>query len=233
MRTARRLALLALALLVITPVVSVAKPTKPEFDFEGKDCELHVWALGRPNYTPKSSMLVRYTPPTAEELASPHSSVNIFNAAKRADALSEVQITALFPGAKSVKIVRHSDVIDMDVTPIKSIKSPRISSESGCYSDLVIANLYAIFPNPDAPYVQYGIVRGALASAIGGSDRLVVDFWMQQWAESGGKPYVYRRKNDSPLPHVQPASPQMLDAVRASADVNLAGFVAAANANRK
>lgn len=203
---------------------AVAQADQPAAPFAGMDCEVHVWALGRPNFTPKSNAFVKYTPPTAEQLADPNSTVNIFSALKRAEALGEEPLRALFPGAVSVTVVRHAEMVDMDVTPIKSIKGRLSDSQSACYGDLVIANLYAIFPNPDAPYVQYGVVGGLLASTIAGGDRLVVDFWFQQWPGTKGKPLVVRRKNDTPLPHVAPASADMAAAVRDSADANLLLF---------
>lgn len=223
-------AIAALALALPVPALAQDNAGAP---FAGMACELHVWALGRPNFTPKSNAFVKFTPPTAEQLADPHSTVNIFNASKRAAALGEEPLKALFPGAATVTIVRHGEVIDMDATPIKSIKDRLTDSTSECYGDLVIANLYAIFPNPDAPYVQYGVVGGLLASVIAGDDRLVVDFWFQQWPGAKGKPLVVRRKNDTPLPHVRPASEDMALAVRDSADANLLLFAETVAGKRK
>lgn len=238
MKTAARLvAALALAGAVPDCAASPAPVTAkavPPAAYAGMDCELHVWVLGRPNFVPKSNLMIRFTPPSAAQLADPYSTVNVFSAVKRAEALSEVQLAALFPGARSVSVVRHAEVIDMDVTPLASIKAPIKTGGAACYGDLVLANIYAIFPNPDAPYVQYGVVGGLVASAIAGGDRLVMDFWLQQWpGGKGGKPFTARRKNDSPLPHVQPGTPAYLDAARASADLNLASFAATVNARRK
>lgn len=211
-----------------------AKDIASAMPFAGKACEAHVWAFGRPNFKPKSSAFIRYTPPSAEDLANPLSNVNVFSPLKRAETLSDVQIAALFPGAASVKIVHHNEVIDLDKTPITSIKAPLVVRQGDCYADLGIANLYPILPNPDAPYERFGAAGGALASVIAGSDRLVIDFWFQQWSSNkGGQPYVFRRKKDSPLPHVEPATTAMLDASRAAADVNLADFVATVNGRRK
>ena len=198
--------------------------------FSGMDCELHIWTLGRPNFVPKSNAFVKYTPPTPEQLADPNSTVNIFSAVKRMEALGEEPLKALFPGATSVTITRHAEMIDMDVTPIKAIKTRLTDSDSACYGDLVLANIYALFPNPNAPYEQYGGLIGAL---IAGGDRLVMDFWLQQWPAAKGKPQVYRRKNDTPLPHVPPASAQMAAAVKDSADANLAIFAETVAAKRK
>jgi hypothetical protein len=216
--------LLGAATLAFAACLSPAGAADSVATFVGMDCELHVWAMGRPNYTPKSNAFFKYTPPTPEQFADPNSTVNIFNAAKRAEALGEEPLKALFPGANSFVIVRHPEVIDMDVTPVKSIKTRLSPSASECYGDLVIANLYAIFPNPDAPYVQYGVVDGAVAAALAGGDRLVIDFWFQRWSGQNVKPQVVQRKNDTPLPHVAPASSDMAAAVKDSADANLVIF---------
>ena len=234
MKTAARL-VAALALAGAAPVCAASPaPVAPAPSYAGMDCELHVWVLGRPNFIPKSNLMIRYSPPSAAQLADPYSTVNEFSAAKRAEALSEVQLATLFPGARSVNVVRHGEVIDMDVTPLASIKAPIKAGGAACYGDLVLANIYAIFPNPDAPYVQYGVVGGLVASAIAGGDRMVMDFWLQQWpGGKGGKPFTARRKNDSPLPHVQPGTPAYLEAARASADLNLASFAATVNGRRK
>jgi hypothetical protein len=212
----------ALALAGMAVAVPAAAQTAPAPQpFAGMDCEIHIWTLGRPNFVPKSNAFFKYTPPTPEQLADPFSSVNIFAPAKRIEALGDAPLKALFPGAASVTITREPQVIDMDVTPIKSIKARLTPSTAPCYGDLVLANMYAIFPNPNAAYEPYGGIIGAL---IAGSDRLVMDFWLQQWPGAKGKPQVFRRKNDTPLPHVRPASPEMAAAVKDSADANLVIF---------
>lgn len=223
----RRLAALALAGMALA--VPAAAQTAPSQPFAGMDCELHVWTLGRPNFVPKSNAFVKYTPPTPEQLTDPNSTVNIFAPAKRIEALSEAPLKALFPGAASVTITREPQVIDMDVTPIKAIKARLTPSTAPCYGDLVLANMYAIFPNPNAAYEPYGGIIGGL---IAGGDRLVMDFWLQQWPGAKGKPLVYRRKNDTPLPHVRTASAEMAAAVRDSADANLAIFAETVAAKR-
>lgn len=211
----------ALALAGMGLAVPAAAQTTAAQPSAGMDCELHVWTLGRPNFVPKSNAFFKYTPPTPEQLADPYSSVNIFAPVKRIGALGEEPLKALFPGAASVTITRHAEVIDMDVTPIKAIKARLTPSTTPCYGDLVLANMYAIFPNPNAAYEPYGGIIGGL---IAGGDRLVMDFWLQQWPGAKGKPLVYRRKNDTPLPHVRPASAEMAAAVKDSADANLAIF---------
>jgi hypothetical protein len=224
-----RAATLFLALAGMALAVPAAAQGSAPTPFAGMACELHVWTLGRPNFVPKSNAFFKYTPPTPEQLADPFSTVNIFAPVKRIEALDEEPLKALFPGAASVTITRHSQVIDMDVTPIKSIKARLTPGESTCYGDLVLANMYAIFPNPNAAYEPYGGIIGGL---IAGGDRLVMDFWLQQWPGARGKPQVYRRKNDTPLPHVRPASAEMAAAVKDSADANLAIFAETAAKKR-
>jgi len=216
-----RVAALVLAAADMAMAVPAAAQTAAAQPFAGMDCELHVWTLGRPNFVPKSNAFFKYTPPTPEQLADPYSSVNIFAPVKRIEALGESPLKALFPGAASVTITREPQVIDMDVTPIKAIKTRLSPSTAPCYGDLVLANMYAIYPNPNAAYQPYGGIIGAL---IAGGDRLVMDFWLQQWPGAKGKPQVFRRKNDTPLPHVRPASAEMAAAVKDSADANLAIF---------
>lgn len=202
--------------------------------YAGMDCELHVWSIGRPNFVPKSNAFVKYTPPTEEQLADPHSTVNIFSMPKRVMTLGDEQLKLLFPGANSVTITRHEEMIDKDVTPLKSFKGTIAESEAECYGDLVMRSLVGIHPNPDAPYVQYGVVGGLVADLIAGGNRLVVDFWLQQWpGGKKGKPLVVKRKNDTPLPHVRPASPDMLAAVIDAADANLAIFSETAAKKRR
>lgn len=229
-RRVAALALLAAGISLSMPAAAQAPVATPAF--VGMACELHVWALGRPNFVPKSNMMVRYTPPTAEQLADPNSTVNIFTPVKRIAALGDAPLKALFPGAASVTITRHAEVIDMDVTPIKAITTRLAPGTGDCYGDLVLANMYALFPNPNAPYEQYGIGGGLIASAIAGGDRLVMDFWLQQWPAIKGKPQVFRRKNDTPLPHVRPASAEIAAAVKDSADANLAIFAETVAAKR-
>ncbi|QFT76279.1 hypothetical protein [Erythrobacter sp. THAF29] len=224
-------ATLALAALTSPAAASEGANSRP---YAGMDCEVHVWSIGRPNFVSKSNAFVKYTPPTEEQLADPHSTVNIFNMSKRAMALGDEQLSMLFPGANSVNVVRHPDMIDRDVTPLKSFKGRIGESDSECYGDLVVRNLYALFPNPDAPYQQYGLGGGVIASVIAGGDRLVIDFWFRQWpGGKKGKPLVVKRKNDTPLPHVAPESPDMLAAVTDSANLNLEIFAETVAKKRK
>ena len=128
-------------------------------------CEQHVWARGRPNFVPKTNMMVRYTPPTPEQLADPTSTVNIFTPVKRVEALGDEPLKALFPGAASDTITRHSEAIDMDKTPLKSITTRPTPVTCASYGDLVLANMYASYPNPNDPYDHYGTRVGRDASA--------------------------------------------------------------------
>ncbi len=231
---ARLLAGGALALSVLASPAMAFDGVTETGRYAGMDCELHVWSIGRPNFVPKSNAFVKYTPPTAEQLADPHSTVNIYSMPKRIMTLGEDQLNLLFPGANSVTVIRHEEMIDKDVTPLKSFKGKIAESDAECYGDLVMRGLVGIHPNPDAPYVQYGVVGGLVADLLAGGNRLVVDFWFQQWP--GGKkdkPLIVKRKNDTPLPHVRPASPDMLAAVTDAANANLAIFAETAAKKRR
>ncbi|MBY0283199.1 MAG: hypothetical protein K2W81_04460 [Sphingomonas sp.] len=217
------------------PAISAESPTQAP-RFSDMTCELHVWAMGRPNFHPKPNAFIRITPPTDADRADPNSTVNVFNGVKRVAAFSETQLNALFPGARSVRIVRHDQVIDMDTTPLASIKAPLAARAGECYADLVVANLYALFAS-NKPYSEVnpavGPVGDAIVQLMAGGDRMVIDFWLQQWPARKGVPFVFRRKNDTPLPHVRPGTSAMADAARASADLNLAKFAADADAARR
>ena len=195
--------------------------------FAGLDCEVHVWASGRPNFVPKSNAFVRVIPPTPDQLADPYSTVNVFNATNRAMALSDEALANLFPGAASLSVIRHEEVIDIDETPIKSFKGRIADSDTECYGDLIVRSVTGVFPNPDTPYQQYGIVGGLLASAIIGDDRIVMDFWFRQWPGKkmrADKPLLVKRRNDTPLAHVEPGSEDMLAAATDAANANLVIF---------
>lgn len=217
------------------PAIS-AESSTPVPQFSEMTCELHVWAMGRPNFHPKSNAFIRITPPTDAERADPNANVNVFNGVKRVAAFSETQLTALFPGARSVQIVRHDQVIDMDSTPLRSIKTPLAARSGECYADLVVVNLYALFSS-NKPYSELnptvGPVGDVIAQVMAGGDRMVIDFWIQQWPTRKGAPFVLRRKNDTPLPHIRPGTAAMADSVRASADLNLAKFAADADVARR
>ena len=139
------------------------------------------------------------------------------------------------PDARSVTIIRHDTIIDTDLTPLKAIRAPIASSSTACYADLVVANVYAIFPDPNGPYAT-SLIGFVVGSALVGSDRLVIDFWYQRFSERAGRPVTLRKKDDTPLPHVRFATPEMAEAVTISSAANLgrfADFVASRSGGRR
>jgi hypothetical protein len=190
----------------------------------GPQCELHVWGAGRPHFVPHGNFMIRVDPAELDR-SNPLSNVNVFSTAKRAVALPDEDLKRLLPQAATVTIVRHEEMIDTDKTPLDKMSGPLAQAAPGCYADLIVANLYGIFPNPSAPW-QPGLVNQLIAGLIVGSDRLVIDFRLRDFsgAAAGGK--TYKRKNDSPLPHVPFMTAEMKAAVEASAVVNLRSFVA-------
>lgn len=186
------------------------------------ECTLHVWGAGRPNFQPPKSLLVRIDPAQIDR-SNPLSSVNLFSTVNRALALPDAELARLFPGADHVTVVRHDTVIDTDRTPLAGLKGPLAPDATGCTGDLIIANLYAIFPNPNAVYETRPVLEATIASLIAGSDRLVIEFWFRDFS-GGAAGRVFKRKNDTPLPHVAPMSEEMRIALDASAAANLHGF---------
>lgn len=183
----------------------------------GDRCELHVWGAGRPNFKPRSSFLIKVDPGPVD--TSPLSNATLFGSVARAKALSDEELAKLLPGTTPVTIVRHDEIVDLDKAPLKQLTGRLAPSSAPCYADLVIGNLYAIFPNPSAAWQQ----AGPIGMVLVGSDRLVIEFWLRDF-RSSAKPVVFKRKNDSPLPHVPPNSQEMKAALEASANANLGSF---------
>jgi hypothetical protein len=156
----------------------------------GDDCELHVWGGGYPNRVFKSNAFVKVE---VEQMDpnDPLSNAYLYNPLNRASAWSDDALQKLLPAASSVKIIRHEDVVDFEKVNLKKVTTRLSDSQARCYSDVVIANIYAIFPNPD--------FQGLLVDAIDGGNRLVMDIWMQKFEGSTEKPAVFRKKNDAPL----------------------------------
>ncbi|PTS90811.1 hypothetical protein DBR17_00645 [Sphingomonas sp. HMWF008] len=154
--------------------------------------------------------------------ANPLSNVNLFNTVNRARLLSDDALKSLIPDAQAVTIVRHDAMVDFDATPLNGIRSPIDGSATGCTADLVVANVYVIYPDPKAPYV--GSLLGSIVTAVlTGGDRLVIEFWYQRYAD-GTPTNSVRKKDDRPLPHLRFATSELAEAMTISANVNLAGF---------
>ena len=206
--------------LAATP--ATAAPQAGQAAPAGTVCTLHVWGAGRPNFVMKPNALVRIKiDPAQMDRSNPLSNVNVFSTVNRVSALSDADLKKLLPQADQVVIVRHAEVIDTDKTPLKALSGPIVPGATGCYADLIIANLYAIFPNPGAAYQQAGLVGLVLV----GGDRLVIDFWFRDFSSpaAGGK--TYKRKNDSPLPHEPFLSAEMKAALEISTTANFLNFV--------
>jgi hypothetical protein len=154
------------------------------------ECELHVWGGGYPNRVLKSNAFVKVMVEQADP-NDPLSNAFLYNPKNRLQAWSDASLSKLFPGAGSVKIIRHDSVIDFEKVNLKKLAGRLSESSASCYGDVVIANIYGIFPNPD--------FQGVLVDAIDGGNRLVMDIWMQQNREASSKPFVFRKKNDAPL----------------------------------
>jgi hypothetical protein len=199
-----------------TPLTQAQAATVPQ-------CELHVWGAGRPHFVPRGNLLVKVDPAQLDR-ANPLSNVNVFGTAKRAVALPDDELKRLLPAGAAVTIVRHEEMLDIDRTPLDKLSGPIAQSAPGCYADLIVANLYGLFPDPKAVY-QPGLLNQIIAGLIVGKDRLVIDFRLRDFTDATAGGRTYKRKNDSPLPHLAFMTPEMKAAVEASAVVNLRSFV--------
>ncbi|QNQ08180.1 hypothetical protein [Sphingomonas alpina] len=207
-----------------TPTASLpaANESTPGAAPVNSGCELHVWGAGRPNFKLRPNAFIKITvDPAQMDRSNPLSNASLFDTVSRANALSDDDLKKLLPQAGAVTVVRHAEMIDIDKTPLNRIAGRLVQSPTSCYADLVIGNLYAIFPNPEMAWER----AGAIGALLVGSDRLVIEFWLRDFSgpKAGGK--TYKRKNDSPLPHVQPLTIEMKTAMEASTTANFRSFV--------
>lgn len=216
---------LALACLASTLLATAAAPVAAataggDHPDSLNDCELHVWGAGRPNFKPRSNFMVKIDPGQLDA-SDPLSGTSLYGAVNRAKALSDETLRKLLPDRANVRIVKHDEVIDLDKGPIAQLRGRLAPGSVACYADLIIGNLYGIIPNPRAAIERAGPIGAVLV----GSDRLVIEFWLRDFSRSGGEPRIYKRKNDSPLPHVPPNSEALRAALELSANANLQSFV--------
>lgn len=188
-------------------------------------CELHLWGAGYPNRKLPPRLLAMQDPVLMDP-ANPLSNATLYNSVNRAAALPPEALRKLFPAGREITIVHHGEMIDLAVRPLKAVQAPLSGSQTGCQADLVIANVYSIFPNPDAVFQDHpgDPLFNLVAWALTGSDRLIVDFWMQRRLGSAGPVEVFRRKNDCPMPHVRANTPAMRDAMAASSACLIEAF---------
>lgn len=220
-RTARpvRLGAILAAAFLLAPSAGAAPAAGEAAQPAGATCELHVWGAGRPNFRPRSNAFVKIDQSQLDR-SNPLSAASLYDPVNRAEALSDEELRKLLPTGGEVVVVRHETIIDIDRTPLKSLSGRLQPGRAACYADLILGNLYAILPNPGAAWERFGLIGGLLT----GSDRLVIEFWLRDFSGPGPVPRVYRKKNDSPLPHVPPNSAEMKAALEASANVNLHSF---------
>jgi len=193
----------------------------------GEPCELHVWSAGYPNRKlPKR--LLKSIPPEHLDPNNPYSGISLFGVKSRARQLPDETIGSLFGEDVAVTIIRHPETIDQAISKVTKAKAPLSDSNAECQADLVLKNVVGIFPNPSAAYETAGLVGTLLA----GSDRLVMDFFYQEF-RPGKKRFRVRKNDDTPLPHVPNHSPQMKQALELSADENIKRFVSFVQSKRK
>lgn len=195
----------------------LAVPTKAVEPVSDLECELHVWGAGYPGRVAKSNAFVKIQiDPVEADLSNPLSNASLYSPVNRALAWPDSELAKLMPTGSTLKIVRHDDVLDLDKVKLKSVKTRLGASTASCYSDLVIANIYGIFPNPD--------FQGLLVDAIDGGNRLVMDLWMQQHRDGGAKPTVFRKKNDAPLLSFRAERPLFAESMKAASEKILVAF---------
>lgn len=185
----RKLAAAGACALAAVAFPASAQDASSAQDGAGAPCELHVWGAGRPHFKMPARLLAMQDP-AEMDLSNPLSNASLYNTVNRARALPDAQLRRLFPAGRDVTIIRHDEMIDLDATPIKSLTTRLAPSPASCYADLVNANNYGIFPNPD--------FQGLLIEAIKGGNRLVMDLWLFD-RSTPGAPLVLHKRNDGPI----------------------------------
>ena len=153
-------------------------------------CELHVWAGGYPQRKARSSPFIKVVPPRCDATDRLCPSY-FYSPTIRTRAFPDTELIQLFPPNATVTVIRHSDVIDLDRIKLAKSKVRLSSSLTGCYADLLLINLYGIFPNPN----QVGVAEGLIA----GGNRLVLDLQLRSELTTGAKPILVARRNDAPV----------------------------------
>lgn len=184
----------AAAMLLPPSAASAAAPAT------GPACELHVTPAGYPGRSVKGNALVKVQAPPLGGA--------VFTATNVAAVLDEAQLQTLLPGLGPVTVIRHSEMIDLDQRKLDG-KAPLHASEAGCYADLVIDNIYAIFSD-SIPQERLGLVGGLIV----GNNRMIASFWLQLRRDPAVKPMIYKKKFDSPLRSVVSDLTSRPDALR-------------------
>ena len=198
-------------------------------DDAGQVCELHLWGAGRPHFVPKSNFLVKVRiDPAQRDTSNPLSNASLYSTVNRVAELPDQDLAKLFPNVASVKVIRHSEIIDIDQSPLKDLHGRLAPSEATCYGDLILAQFYEIIPNPDAAYERAGVIGALLV----GHDRLNAQFWFRDLSKNLKKPAVIRNTDDTPIRHVPPNSIEKLQAMRDSMAEGARKFVAYVNSKR-
>ncbi len=205
--------------------VSAAPIDKPE-PVSDMQCELHVWGAGYPGRVAKSNAFVKVKiDPVEADLSNPMSNASLYSPVNRARAWPDAELGKLMPSTTRLEIIRHAEVLDLDKVKLKSTKTRLSASAVPCYADLVIANIYGIFPNPN--------FQGLLVAAIDGGNRLVMDLWMQQHVDGQAKPLIFRKKNDAHLLSFRADRPLFAESMADASEKILVAFSAAAAKERK
>ena len=87
----------------------------------------------------------------------------------RAARLDPSQFARLFPRGRSVAVVFHEEMVDE--RPFKRRETPLYPSQATCYADLVVSNMYGVFPDFDQARARLGPLR-----AIVGGNRINMTF---------------------------------------------------------
>jgi len=129
-----------------------------------EECELHVWGAV-PAYKPGTfaGPGARIGTPDADR-SDPVSNINVFDPLVRLRGISDARIGALLGNPDKVRVVRHDQPID-----VKLAKSSRVrlaSSESICYADLVLLELYDV-GGPPNPHEYRGLLLELLMARAG------------------------------------------------------------------
>lgn len=186
------MSILTALILAAQPAPAAATPAQPAA--AGEVCELHVSGAANITHPFVRRTLAMRVPVADTELNQFEQSANgfVLHPTVRAARLERARFTRLFPEGSRVDVILHGEV--QDERRLRRSEARLYRSDARCYGDLVISNIYGVFPDFDQARARLGPLSG-----IVGGNRVHMTFRYHYFNAGMRRPLRVKESVDVPL----------------------------------
>ncbi|HEX8669942.1 MAG TPA: hypothetical protein VF727_16365 [Allosphingosinicella sp.] len=205
------------ALGLVLAAALVAAPARAALPATG-GCVLHVSGAKPPPLRSTIFMKVKGPPPNMDD---PATKAFQYNPVTRALTLTDAELKTLFPADLPVKIVRHNE--GLTKAGLKAARGLLFPRQSACHAELILSDVFAIFPNR----AEASSRAGPIGALLVGGQRVEIIFTFRRFEGTGERPLTIRHRRSGRLPSGDPAAPlqEVAEGLKVGTSAAFAEFV--------